>query len=96
MPVAHNQGADRSGSGESLAWLLMQPSFVSRKGESKSPRVKEQKNGRAEKGAELQEANGGHWGRLGADRDRGIAIDTDRNTDRERDIDRDRKHRNHW
>ena len=58
-------------------------------------------SGRAEKrpskkAAELQEANGGDWGRLGADRDRGIEIDTDRNTDRERDIDRGRKHRNHW
>ena len=32
VPVAHNQGADRSGSGESLAWLLMMLPFVSPEG----------------------------------------------------------------
>ena len=32
VPVAHNQGADRSGSGESLVPFLMQFSFVSPEG----------------------------------------------------------------
>ena len=112
VPVAHNQGAVltcrfgraicmppacRTGAVAENPCLAPDEAFL------RSPEggIETTESGRAEKrpskkAAELQEANGGDWGRLGADRDRGTEIDTDRNTDRERDIDRGRKHRNHW
>ena len=73
-------------------WFLMVPSFVPRKRESKPPGEETKKRPSQKKRPSCKNP----MGPLGADRDRGIEIDTDRNTDRERDIDRDRKHRNHW